>query len=142
MNSLRIEIENQLNPSHPCILAPIGFIFRTESTVSGEIRCRNSLAEVMSMNPLWWTTKAKAIAGIVLSLRFAHSLGLIRAHLNSRHMAFDMDHRIQITDVDPWMSEDDSVDVLAFINGLNHLNNPKINRPTTHIWSTFHFKMR
>jgi serine/threonine protein kinase len=58
------------------------------------------LAEVISENPIWWTAtaKAKAVAGIVLSLRFAHSLGLIHGHLNSKNIRFDLDHRIQITD--------------------------------------------
>jgi hypothetical protein len=58
------------------------------------------LSEVISENPIWWTAtaKAKAVAGIVLSLRFAHSLGLIHGHLNSKNIRFDMDHRIQITD--------------------------------------------
>jgi hypothetical protein len=60
------------------------------------------LAEVISTNPVWWTAtaKAKAIAGIVLALRFAHSLGLIHGHLNSNHIHFDVDvnDRIEITD--------------------------------------------
>jgi serine/threonine protein kinase len=34
----------------------------------------------------------------VLALRFAHSLGLIHGHLNSKNILFDIDHRIQITD--------------------------------------------
>jgi serine/threonine protein kinase len=106
--SLMHEIENELNLSHPCILSPIGFIFGPESselTVSGELKIvglyseGNSLAEVISENPIWWTAtaKAKAVAGIVLSLRFAHSLGLIHGHLNTTNICFDMDHRIQIT---------------------------------------------
>jgi serine/threonine protein kinase len=59
-----------------------------------------SLTEVISENPIWWTAtaKAKAVAGIVLSLRFAHSLGLMHGHLNSKNIRFDQDHRIQITD--------------------------------------------
>jgi serine/threonine protein kinase len=107
--SLKIEIENQLNLSHPCILSPIGFIFGSElreSTVSRELKIvglyseSSLLSEVISENPIWWTAtaKAKAAAGIVLSLRFAHSLGLIHGHLNSQNIRFDLDHRIQITD--------------------------------------------
>jgi hypothetical protein len=102
---MMIEIENQLNLSHPCILSPIGFIFGPDLTISGELKIvglyweGSSLSEVISENPIWWTAtaKAKAIAGIVLSLRFAHSLGLIHGHLNSKNICFDMDHRIQIT---------------------------------------------
>jgi hypothetical protein len=49
-----------------------------------------SLTEVISMNPGWWTatTKAKTVAGIVLGIRYAHSLGLIHGHLNSRNIFF------------------------------------------------------
>jgi serine/threonine protein kinase len=94
-----------LNLLHPCILSPIGFIFDRELRISGELKIvglyseGSSLSEVISENPIWWTTtaKAKAVAGIVLSLRFAHSLGLIHGHLTSTNIRFDMDHRIQIT---------------------------------------------
>jgi hypothetical protein len=104
--SLITEIENRLNLSHPCILSPIGFIFDPELTISGELKIvelyseGSSLSEVISENPIWWTAtaKAKAVAGIVLALRFAHSLGLIHGHLNSKNIHFDMAHRIQITD--------------------------------------------
>jgi hypothetical protein len=104
--SLIIEIENQLNLSHPCILSPIGFIFGRDLTISGELKIvrlyseGSSLSEVISENPIWWTAtaKAKAVAGIVLALRFTHSLGLIHGHLNSKNIRFDLDHRIQITD--------------------------------------------
>jgi hypothetical protein len=54
----------------------------------------NSLSEAISMNPVWWTptakAKVKAIAGIVLGLRFAHSFGLIHGHLNSKYIVFLM----------------------------------------------------
>jgi hypothetical protein len=104
--SLMIEIENQLNLSHPCILSPIGFVFGPDLTISRELKIvglyseGSSLTEVISENPIWWTAtaKAKAVAGIVLSLRFAHSLELIHGHLNSKNIRFDMDHRIHITD--------------------------------------------
>jgi serine/threonine protein kinase len=104
--SLIHEIEKQLNLSHPCILSPIGFIFDPDSRVSGELKIvkfyseGSSLSEVISENPIWWTStaKAKAVAGIVLGLRFAHSLGLIHGHLNSKNICFDQEHRIEITD--------------------------------------------
>jgi serine/threonine protein kinase len=103
--SLKIEIENQLNLCHPCIFSPIGFIFGSDLTISGELKIvrlyseGSSLSEIISENPVWWTAtaKAKAVAGIVLSLQFAHSLGLIHGHLNSKNIRFDLDHRIQIT---------------------------------------------
>jgi serine/threonine protein kinase len=107
--SLMVEIENQLNLLHPCILSPIGFIFGPESrelAVSRELKIvglyseGSSLTEVISDNPIWWTAtaKAKAVAGIVLGLRFAHSLGLIHGHLSSKNIRFDLEHRIEITD--------------------------------------------
>jgi serine/threonine protein kinase len=106
--SLIHEIENELNLSHPCILSPIGFVFEpalTDSTKSSELKIvrlyseGSSLSEIISENPVWWTAtaKAKAVAGIVLSLRFAHSLGFFHGHLNSKNIRFDLDHRIQIT---------------------------------------------
>jgi hypothetical protein len=62
-----------------------------------------SLLEVVSVNPVWWTSriKAKAIPGIVLALRFAHSLGLLQGHLTTSNIIFDSDHCIQIVDVKP-----------------------------------------
>jgi hypothetical protein len=101
-DSLKIELEKLMNLCHPCIVGPIGFISGTklsELRVSEEFKIvrlypeGSSLAEVISTNPVWWTAtaKAKAIAGIVLALRFAHSFGLIHGHLNSNHIYFDLD---------------------------------------------------
>jgi serine/threonine protein kinase len=68
-----------------------------------------SLLEVFSVNPIWWTStaKAKAIAGIVLVLRFAHSLGLTHGHLTGNNILFGLDHCIQIVDFNPIVSEID-----------------------------------
>jgi hypothetical protein len=107
------ELEKLLNLRHPCISAPIGFVFPdelSESTSASESEQLKivrlymksiSLAEVVSTNPVWWTAtmKAKTVAGIVLGIRFAHSLGLIHGHLNSRNIFIDSDDRIEITDV-------------------------------------------
>jgi serine/threonine protein kinase len=62
-----------------------------------------SLSEVISVNPLWWTStvKAKAVAGIVLGLRFAHSLGLLHGHLTMNNILFNSDHCIEIVDFNP-----------------------------------------
>jgi serine/threonine protein kinase len=59
-----------------------------------------SLFEVISVNPIWWTStvKAKAVAGTVLALRFAHSFGLVHGHLTTNNILFDSDHCIQIVD--------------------------------------------
>jgi RIO-like serine/threonine protein kinase len=63
--------------------------------------------EVVSVNLLWWTStvRAKAIAVIVLGLRFAHSLGLVHGHLTGNNILFDSDHCIQIVDFNPIVVE-------------------------------------
>jgi serine/threonine protein kinase len=103
------EIEKMINLRHPCIAAPIGFVVPIESGSQQELKIVRmhlegcSLLEVISVDPKWWTStvKAKAIAGIVLGLRFAHSLGLIHGHLTGNNILFDSDHCIQIVDFDP-----------------------------------------
>jgi serine/threonine protein kinase len=66
-----------------------------------------SLTEVHSLNPSWWTStvKAKTVAGIVLALRFAHSLGLVHGHLTGNNILFDLDHCIRILDFKPILLE-------------------------------------
>jgi serine/threonine protein kinase len=49
--------------------------------------------------------KAKVIAGIVLGLRFAHSLGLAHGHLTASRIVFDSDYRIQIVDFERILME-------------------------------------
>jgi serine/threonine protein kinase len=97
-------IENLIHFSHPCIVAPIGFVFRVDSAVQYELKIvrlfaeGGSLAEVISMNPEWWTATATATAvvGIVVGLRFIHSLGLVHDRLKSSHIHFSANHRIHI----------------------------------------------
>jgi serine/threonine protein kinase len=104
-NEVEKEIEKEVNLCHPCILDRIGFVFRVESSELRELKIGRlfvescSLAEVILVNPVWWTptVKAKAVAGIALGLRFAHSLGIIHGNLNSSNILFNVDHRIQIT---------------------------------------------
>jgi serine/threonine protein kinase len=59
-----------------------------------------SLSEVVSVSPEWWTptAKAKAVAGLVLGLRFCHSFGLLHGHLTADNVYFNEDRVIQITD--------------------------------------------
>jgi predicted metal-binding protein len=103
------KIENLINLRHPCIPAPIGFVLPIESGSWRELKIVRlhlegcSLAKVVSANPLWWTStvKAKAVAGIVLGLRFAHSLGLVHGDLTGHNILFDSDHCIQIVDFQP-----------------------------------------
>jgi serine/threonine protein kinase len=106
---LERELEKLINLRHPCIAAPIGFVIPVESGSAEELKIVRmyfdccSLSEVISINPNCWTStvKAKAVAGIVLGLRFAHSLGMVHGHLTARNILFDCDHCIQIIDFKP-----------------------------------------
>jgi hypothetical protein len=108
-SQIETEIEKLINVHHPCIARPIGFIVGIESGNLQELKIvrlyleGSSLSEVLSVNPLWWTStvKAKVIAGLVLGLRFAHSLGLVHGHLTGNNILFDFDHCIQIVDFKP-----------------------------------------
>jgi serine/threonine protein kinase len=100
---IKKEIERLINLCHPCIAALIGFVFAGvswELKVLGLSSESEILFEVLAASPVWWTptAKAKAIAGIVLGLRFSHSLGLIHGHLTTHNIVFDLNHHIQITD--------------------------------------------
>jgi hypothetical protein len=61
----------------------------------------NSLSRIVSTSPLWWTpsAKAKAIAGLVLDLRFTHSFGLLHGHLTGNTAFFYENGVIQIMDL-------------------------------------------
>jgi serine/threonine protein kinase len=97
-------IENELNLRHLCITARLGFVIPTELRESRELKVvglhskSNSLSEVISCNPVWWTptVKAKAVVGVVLGLRYCHSLGLLHGNLNSKNIFFDSDYRIEM----------------------------------------------
>jgi serine/threonine protein kinase len=112
-SQLEQEIEKLINLRHPCIACSIGFVLSIKSVSRPELKiCRFysegcSLAEVLSVNPVWWTStvKAKVIAGIVLGLRFAHSLGLLHGHLTTSNIIFDFEHCIQIVDFKPKLFE-------------------------------------
>jgi hypothetical protein len=103
------EVENLINLRHPCITTPIGFVFPIESASRQELKIVRlylegcSLSEVVSVNPIWWTStaKAKAVAAIVLALRFSHSLGLLHGHLTTSSILLDSDHCIQIVELSP-----------------------------------------
>jgi serine/threonine protein kinase len=96
-------MENLINLRHPCISSLIGVIFPSPLQKPKIIRqylFGNSLSEVISTSPKWWTptAKTKAIVGIVLSMRFAHSFGLLHGHLTGDNVLFDDDGLIQICD--------------------------------------------
>jgi hypothetical protein len=105
-SQMKNEIEKLINLRHPCISAPIGFVFPIDSENSHGLKIIRfylqgfSLAKILSVNPVWWTStvKAKVIAGIVLGLRLAHSFGLLHNHLTASNILFDSDHLIQIVD--------------------------------------------
>jgi serine/threonine protein kinase len=107
------ELEKLINLHHPCIAAPIAFVFPIESGRRHELKIVQlylegySLRNVLSVNPLWWTStvKAKTVAGIVLGLRFAHSLGLVHGHLTTNNILFDSNHCIQMVDFKPMLFE-------------------------------------
>jgi serine/threonine protein kinase len=103
------ENEKLINLQHPCISAPIGFVLPIESGNLHGLKiirfCLEgfSLAAILSVNPVWWTStvKAKVVAGIVFGLRFAHSFGLLHNHLTASNILFDCDHFIPIVAFKP-----------------------------------------
>jgi serine/threonine protein kinase len=103
---MKTDLENLINIRHPCIACPIGFISRLESEIGDELKIVGlyleglSLANVISVCPIWWTPtmKAKAIVSIVLGLRFVHSFGLVHGHLTSKKIVFDFNDCIEIVD--------------------------------------------
>jgi hypothetical protein len=116
------ELEKFINLCHPCLAVPIGFVFGSglrEIKVLGISSESESLFKIIVTNPVWWTptAKAKAVAGLVLGLRFAHSFGFIHGHLTTNNIVFDLSHRIQITDFWSCLSG----------NGLSDFSNEKWN---------------
>jgi serine/threonine protein kinase len=96
-------IENLMNLRHRCISGTIGVIFHLPLQSLEIVRkysVGGSLSEVISGSPDWWTptAKAKAIVGIVLSMRFAHSYGLVHGHFTANNVLFDEDGVIEICD--------------------------------------------
>jgi hypothetical protein len=97
------EIDKLLNLYHPCITALIGPVFVAGSPELKSFGLSSEselLFEVIEASPRWRTptAKAKAVAGLVLGLRFVHSLGLIHGCFTTTKIVSDLNHRIQITD--------------------------------------------
>jgi serine/threonine protein kinase len=77
----------------------IGCVFPVESSERREFKTvrlyatEGSLADVLLNAPAWWTptAKAKAVVGIALGLRFAHSLGLLHGAVKASNIVFDAD---------------------------------------------------
>jgi serine/threonine protein kinase len=96
-------VEMLMNLRHPCISGVIGVALPTESNVLTIIVSGfgdNSLSTIVSTSPLWWTptAKAKAIAGLVLGLCFAHSFGILHGHSTGNTVFFNEIGVIQISD--------------------------------------------
>jgi serine/threonine protein kinase len=92
-----------MNLRHRCISGTIGVILQSPLQTLEIVRIYSgcgSLSEVISASPEWWTptAKAKAIVGVVLSMRFAHSFGLVHGHLTADNVVFEEDGVIQICD--------------------------------------------
>jgi serine/threonine protein kinase len=88
---------------HRCISRLCGIIFPTDSTNLKIARLYHecgSLKEVLAHRPSWWTAtaKSKAIAGIVIGMRFAHSLGCAHGSLKPSNILFDNNQNVQIVD--------------------------------------------
>jgi serine/threonine protein kinase len=108
-------IENLMNLRHPCIRGTIGVVIESplrRSAFVGMYCGGSSLSAIISASPEWWTptAKAKAIVGIVLGLRFGHSLGLLHGNLTGDNISFNEDGMIQISDfclndLRDWMGE-------------------------------------
>jgi serine/threonine protein kinase len=102
-------LESLINLRHSCIAAPIGFVVSIESVCWEELKIVRSysegcsLAEILSVRPMWWTStvKAKVNVVIVLALRFVHSLGGIHGYSTTNNIVLDSDHEIHIVDFKP-----------------------------------------
>jgi serine/threonine protein kinase len=113
VESQRIErkIKNFVNLRHPCIAGPIGFVLPSQSQSQSQSLLQalkivrmyvsgDCLSKVILASPKWWTptAKAKTIVGLVLGLRFAHSLGVVHGHLTGNNVLLDGSGVIQIAD--------------------------------------------
>jgi hypothetical protein len=95
-------IESIMNLRHPCLSGIIGVVLPSQLNtfeIVGMHFDANSLPTIISTSPLWWTAtaKVKAIAGLVLGLRFAHSFGILHGHLTGNDIFLAEDGVIQIT---------------------------------------------
>jgi serine/threonine protein kinase len=90
------EMENLVNLRHPCIAGPMGFVLPFQA----QAQPGDSLSKVLSVSSEWRTptAKEKAIVGLVLSLSFGHSLGLVHGHLTESNVILNENKVIQITD--------------------------------------------
>jgi hypothetical protein len=102
MCQIEQEIQILNNLRHPCIAGPIGFIVPVESQKLKIVRSyvSTTLSEVLSASPQWWTgtAKAKVAVGLVLALRFVHSLGLLHGNLKASNVLLDVNGSIHIAD--------------------------------------------
>jgi hypothetical protein len=98
-----INLLNLLNLRRPMMAPLVGCIFpvelsgRLELKTVREYATENSLADVLSSSPEWWTptVKSKAVVGI------ANGLGLLYGVVKASNILFDADRGIQIADFSP-----------------------------------------
>jgi hypothetical protein len=119
-------IENLMNLRHPCISSAIGVVLRSplqELQIVRQYSSDGSLSEVISASPEWWTPtmKVKAIVGIVLGMRFAHSFGLLHGHLTGDNVIFNDERLIQICDfcVKSLSEVGDNSEAIAEVEGFS-----------------------
>jgi hypothetical protein len=105
VNDCAIEsrIEILMNLRHSCIAGVIGVVFSSlfrEFKVVRRYSSDCSLSTIITDASEWWTptAKAKAVVGLVLGLRFSHSLGLLHGHPTTNNVFFEADRMIQISD--------------------------------------------
>jgi hypothetical protein len=90
-NTVMRRVENFMNLCHPCISGMIGVVLPSPLNGFRIVRMQSggdSLSEIILRSPEWWTptAKAKAVARIVMGLRFAHTLGLYHCHLTGNNI--------------------------------------------------------
>jgi hypothetical protein len=108
-------IDNLLNLRHPCIAHVIGIVLPLGLRVLKIVEVplsSNSLLEVVSSSPEWWTptAKAKVIVGVVMGLRFVHSFGLLHGNLTMNNIRLGEEGVIEITDFFMKSFEDEESD--------------------------------
>jgi hypothetical protein len=101
--SFERSIEKMMNLRHPCIAGVIGVALSSPLKGLKIVRMHidgYSLSTVVLTSPEWWTptAKAKAVVGVLLGLRFAHSLGVFHGHLTGKNIFVTEEGMIQISD--------------------------------------------
>jgi hypothetical protein len=112
----RFEHFGTLLSEHPCLRVSIEPIEPTARIDASDViaetgPAHESLASIVKDPPVWWTAtaKAKAVAGIVIGMRFLHRNGICHGSLNDRTILFDFDHSVKIAGLNAGMIVNASV---------------------------------